>query len=456
MSLEKTKTNPLRSSLESVARGRYLMPVVLALGISAMAVNESTFRHSHSTLSAGIALTDARIQAAKTLQLITAASLYAHAYILSGSPDEAVHYREEVKQIHEVKQKAFDLVAQVDTERTISVASVEALVNEEIRDTDEWVNLVARGQPTAARSDAVSKRSRERRDQLRQEFSTMLMKAAEIQQVARFSLYNALSISRMAVHLLALAAVLSMFMFQRQLRESDRLLIEERALLADRVKERTAELTEMAAHLVHAREDERARLARELHDEMGGLHTSMKLEFARLRRVPNMPDKAPAHLASIEARLNEGITLKRRIIENLRPSALDQLGLMPALEILCRDMESVLEQPVQTELEPVASNKNADLTLYRIAQEALTNIGKYAGSTSVQLHLAQTGSEIRLTVRDDGKGFIPTAVGHGRHGLVGMRMRLESHGGKLAILSAPGQGTTIVATLPAQAASAAA
>jgi signal transduction histidine kinase len=451
MSLPKTKPHPLRSSLETVARGRYLMPVVLALGISAMVVNESAYRHSHSTLSAGIALTDARVQAAKTLQLITAASLYAHAYILSGSPDEAVHYREEVKLMHEVKQKAFDLVAQVDTERTISVASVESLVNEEIQDTDEWVSLVARGQPGAARSDAVSLRSRERRDQIREGFSTMLTKAAQIQQGARFSLYNALSISRLAVHLLALAAVLSMFMFQRQLRESDRLLIEERSLLADRVKERTAELTEMATHLVHAREDERARLARELHDEMGGLYTAMKLEFARLRRVPDMPEKAPAHLASIESRLNEGIALKRRIIENLRPSALDQLGLVPALEILCRDMEQILDQPVQAKLASVASNKNADLTLYRIAQEALTNIGKYAQSSSVQLHLTQTGSEIQLTVRDNGKGFNPSGVRHGRHGLVGMRMRLESHGGKLRIQSTPGQGTTIIATLPAQA-----
>lgn len=427
------------------------MPVVLALGISIMVVNESTYRHSHSTLSAGIALTDARVQATETLQLLTAASLYAHAYILSGSTDEAVHYREVVKQMHAVKQKAFDLIAQVDSAQTISVDTVEALVSEEIRDTDEWVDLVARGQPTTARTDAISTRSRERRDQLREEFALILEKAAEIQQGARFSLYNALSMSRLAVHLLALAAVLSMFVFQRQLRQSDQLLIEERLNLSDRVKERTAELTEMATHLVHAREDERARLAREMHDEMGGLHTSMKLEFARLRRVPNMPANAPELLASIEARLNESIALKRRIIENLRPSALDQLGLMPALEILCSDMESVLGQRVQADLAPVSSSKAADLTLYRIAQEALTNIGKYAGGASVQVRLAQTGSEIQLTVRDNGKGFNPAQIGHGRHGLVGMRMRLESHGGQLSIQSAPGQGTTIVAKLPAQA-----
>ena len=430
------------------------MPVVLALGITAVIVNESTYRHSYKTLSAGIALTDARVQAAETLQLITEASLYAHAYILSGSPDEAVQYREVVKQMHAVKQKAFDLVAEVDLERTISNESIEALVNEEIRDTDDWVSLVASGKPAAARSDAVSNRSRQRRDLLRDEFAQMLQKAADIQVDARFSLYNALSISRLAVHLLALAAVLAMFMFQRQLRQSDQQLIEERLLLADRVKERTAELTEMATHLVHAREDERARLARELHDEMGGLHTAMKLEFARLRRVPNMPEKAPIHLKSIEGRLNEGIALKRRIIENLRPSALEQLGLVPALEILCRDMEEVLGRPVHAELVSVAVSKNAELTLYRIAQETLTNIGKYAQCSVVYLDLSETPSEVRLTVRDDGQGFDPARVAHGRHGLMGMRVRVESHGGRLKVDSAPGKGTTITASVPAQTASA--
>jgi signal transduction histidine kinase len=448
-----TPTRRLRTSLETVARGRYLMPTVVALGVIAMVVNEGAYRHSNKTLTAGIALTDARVQAAQTLQLVTAADLHAHAYILSGAPDEAVAYRETVKAMHQVKQKAFDLVAKVDPGRSISIDLIETLLNEEIKDADAWVSMVAQGQSGAARSDAVSARSRERREKLREEFAQVLNKAAEIQQGARFSLYNALAISRMAVHLLALAAVLGMFLFQRQLRQGDLELAKERLQLSDRVKERTAELTEMTHHLVHAREDERARLARELHDEMGGLYTAMKLEFARLRRVPNMPEKAPSHLAAIESRLNEVIALKRRIIENLRPSALEQLGLVPALENLCHDMSAALGKPVHDELAPVSVDKNAELTLYRITQEALTNIGKYAQSTtSVLVQLAQTGKEVRLSVKDNGHGFDPTAVVSGRHGLIGMRVRVESHGGHLQIDSAPGQGTTIVATLPASSA----
>lgn len=440
----------LRHSFEAVARGRYLMPVVLALGVTTMAVNESTYQHSFGTLTVGIALTDARVQAAETLQLLTDAGLYARSYILSGLPDEAVEYRATVERMQAMKQKAFDLVAQVDPQRQVSVEAVEQLVNEHIRSTDEWVMLVARGETEAALTAAVSSKSQERRDRLREEFALMLKSAASVQQGARFSLYNALSMSRFAVHLLALAAVLSMFMFRRQLRLGDEQLAREQHLLADRVKERTAELTEMASHLVHAREDERAHIARELHDEMGGLLTAMKLDFARLRRLPDMPDKAIERMASIEARLNEGIALKRRIIENLRPSSLEQLGLVPALEILCSDMSASLSRPVYTDLQPVQVGHNAELTLYRIAQESLTNAGKYAHCSQIEVQLKQSGGSVYLRVQDNGRGFHPQQVTHGRHGLVGMRVRVESHGGRLSVKSAPDQGTTIEASLPMQ------
>jgi signal transduction histidine kinase len=256
--------------------------------------------------------------------------------------------------------------------------------------------------------------------------------------------------SRWAVHILAFAAVLGMVLFRRQLRRGDEELAKERLLLADRVRERTAELTEMTGHLVHAREDERARIARELHDEMGGLLTAIKLDFARLRRLPDVPQKAVERMQAIESRLNEGIALKRRIIEHLRPSSLDQLGLVSALEILCGDMAEVLGVPVYADLHEVSVGKNAELTLYRTAQEALTNIGKYAHCRQVQVSMRQRGADAQLVVHDDGRGFEPTQVPHGHHGLVGMRVRLELHGGRLKVESTPGRGTTVSAKLPAK------
>jgi signal transduction histidine kinase len=443
-------TQRLKHSLEAVARGRYVMPMVLVLGIVAMVVNESTYTHSHSTLSNGIALTDARIQAAETLQLITDAGLYTRSYLLAGTDEEAQAYREAVRKMQEVKQKTYDLVAQVNPGGSVSVDEIERLVTEHIADTDRWVGLMARGEREAAMAAAISGESRARREQLRSEFNKLLDNAAQVQQTARFSLYQANAMSRWAVHILAFAAVLGMVLFRRQLRRGDEELAKERLLLADRVRERTAELTEMTGHLVHAREDERARIARELHDEMGGLLTAIKLDFARLRRLPDVPQKALERMQAIESRLNEGIALKRRIIEHLRPSSLDQLGLVPALEILCGDMAEVLGVPVHADLHEVSVGKNAELTLYRTAQEALTNIGKYAHCREVQVSMRQRGADAQLVVSDDGRGFEPTQVPHGHHGLVGMRVRLELHGGRLKVESAPGRGTTLTAELPVE------
>lgn len=425
------------------------MPIVLALGIVAMAVNESTYRHSHRTLTNGIALTDARIQAAQTLQLLTDAGLHARSYLLGGIPKDAQAYRESIRKMQEVKQKTFDLVAKANPGSSVSVEEIERLMAVQIATVDNWVDLMTRGEREAAVAAATNNQNRARREKLREEFEKLLGSAAQEQQTARFSLYQAASISRWAVHILALAAMLGMVLFRRQLQRGDEDLAAERMLLADRVRERTAELTEITGHLVHAREDERARLARELHDEMGGLLTAIKLDLARLRRLPEMPQKALERMQAIESRLNEGIALKRRIIEHLRPSSLDQLGLVPALEILCSDMAEVLGVPVHADLQEVSLGKNEELTLYRAAQEALTNIGKYAQCSEVQMSMRQNGAEAQLTVHDDGRGFEPSQVPHGHHGLIGMRVRLELNGGRLTVNSAPGRGTTVSAVLPA-------
>lgn len=439
-----------RHRFELAARGRYTMPIVIALGVVGMVVNESAYQHSGATLDNDIALTDARVKSAETLQRLTEVGLYARSYILTASPEEAIRYRAAVEELQAVKDSAFALLTREVPEETVSVEPIERLIDEHIRTTESWIAMVARGERAPAIAAAASSASLERRNALRQAFAEVLEQTAAVQQKSRVNLYDALMINRMAVHLLALATMLGLFLFQRQLHRGDQQMLEEGQRLAARVKERTAELSEMATHLVNVREDERAHIARELHDEMGGLLTSMKLDFARLRRQPDLPAKAVERILAIEARLGEGIALKRRIIEDLHPSALSQLGLVQALEILCREMAERLDRPVHAELQDVALDKPAQLALYRIAQESLTNIGKYAGCTEARVRLQAEGPTVRLSVHDNGKGFDPQRVPHGRHGLLGMRVRVESHGGTLRVDSAPGAGTTIVATLPSR------
>ena len=438
----------IQTSLYRVVRGRYLMPVVMGLGLGAMVVNEATYQHSFSTLNRGIALTDARVQSAHALQLLTDAELLARAFVLSGLAQEHDEYQATVARLHKARQGVFDLVASVDTDRTISVSKVQQLIDEALRTSDGWVQLAASGQRQAAMAEASGRAGAALRSRLRKAFDEVLTKAMLIQQGARVSLYDALMLNRLAVHLLALLAAAGLFMYQRQFKSHDLARSSEQTRLAELVQARTSDLTDLAGHLVSAREDERARLARDLHDEMGGLLTAMKLEFARLRRMTDLPAAAAPRIASIEQRLNEGIALKRRIVENLRPSSLEQLGLVAALQMLCADTAQALGVPVQTELAPVALGKDVELTVYRLVQEALTNASKYARCQHISVSLRQQGEQVQVHVADDGQGFHAQRGRPGQHGILGMRFRAESHGGTLHIDSRPGAGTRITAMLP--------
>jgi signal transduction histidine kinase len=235
----------------------------------------------------------------------------------------------------------------------------------------------------------------------------------------------------------------------RQKEEVQRLIQAERDRLEIEVKQRTAQLSELTHHLLTAREDERSRLARNLHDELGALLTSAKLDAARIKS--RLADKAPEALellAHLVGTLNSGIALGRGIIENLRPSALGNLGLVATLEILTREFAEQSGIMVDCALEPVKLNPAAELMAYRLVQEATTNIAKYAHATHVGISLATRDGQVEISVRDNGIGFDSTVAPKSAYGLAGMRFRVETEGGTLTIQSALGAGTQLVARLP--------
>ncbi|MDP2251206.1 MAG: histidine kinase [Hydrogenophaga sp.] len=441
----------IKSSIERVARTRYVMPVVLALAVVAVVVIEGAFQHSRTTLTQGIALTDARLQAGRVLQHLTDAETAARAFLINGQAADQEDYRESILALAEAQSGAFQLIADVDPQRTVSVEALRMAIQSRVTAMEQWMDAAERGQRTQARLMASSDRGRSSYAGLRGEFDLVLQRAASLQQTARVSLFDAIMINRVALHLLVLISVLGLVLFTRQLRYSDEQKARESEHLASQVALRTAELRELAGHLVTTREDERGRMARELHDELGGLFTAMKLELARLRRIPELPAQALERMGGIEQRLNEGIAVKRRIIENLRPSSLDQLGLVSALEVLCQDAASNLGLPVTTRLKPVNLDKECELTVFRLVQESLTNISKYAKARRVWVELEGQGDWVHVSVRDDGCGFHAHTVPARHHGLIGMRVRVESHAGRLAIVSSPGHGTHIRAELPCKA-----
>lgn len=176
--------------------------------------------------------------------------------------------------------------------------------------------------------------------------------------------------------------------------------------------------------------------------------TAAKLVVARLKsHAPADDGNAQKHLAHLDELLGQSIALGRRIIENLRPSSLSTLGLTAALDTLASEWHASSGIDIRTTIEEVDIAPDQELTVYRLVQEALTNISKYAQAKQVKVTLKVLAEQIEIAVTDDGKGFDPEDIAYRARGLAGMRHRLEACGGSLSIHSAPGHGTRIIGVL---------
>jgi two-component system sensor histidine kinase UhpB len=203
-----------------------------------------------------------------------------------------------------------------------------------------------------------------------------------------------------------------------------------------------------ASAALAAQEHERRRLSRELHDEVG-----QTLSAALLVLQPGpaqLPEDVRRHLAEAAEMVREGLQGTRRVAHALRPEVLDELGLLRALANLARRMASAAEldlsMNVPSELPPLP--EEVELAIYRIAQEALTNVVRHAGASRAAVTVRVEGRRLRLTVCDDGRG--PGRLDHdgAGHGIAGMRERALAVGGDLVVGPAPGAGTEVRLTIP--------
>lgn len=219
--------------------------------------------------------------------------------------------------------------------------------------------------------------------------------------------------------------------------------------LTDRLAERTTELARLQGRLVRSEEDERRRLARELHDESAQTFSAARLEIGILSETADTTTRAG--LDRVKSLVDRGIAGIRRVINDLRPALLDDLGLLAAIrsladEIAKRDGIMVrLELPDQ--LPPLSTA--AELSIFRGVQEALINISRHADASTVTIGMLKEGDRLRVTVRDDGRGFptdsdLATFETAGRLGLVGMRERIAALGGTVEVDGADGVTVTIL------------
>ena len=438
---------------------RLAAPLAAALALLLIVTNEAGYRASEQVTAQREAVIEARLAVARLRHDVLRMESAQRGYMLTGRAEYRAPYDLARRQIAESVRAVRALAARDEVQRDALVQLADA-GERKVSELQEVLRLFEQGSPAAAMELFLTDIGREQMERINQLVDDMLRRSEQAYAQVGEQRDRVRRWSRAALVLLVLlclGAVRAAIGLNREraLERAQHLreLAAERDTLEAQVQRRTHELTDLARHLQTVREDERGRLARELHDELGGLLTAAKMDVARVRRrigtaAPESAAELAERVAHLGRTLDAGIALKRRIIEDLRPSTLAHLGLRRTLEILCADFARRAELTVSTTLEDLRLDDERALAVYRVVQEALTNIAKYAQARQVLVLLQAVDGRARVTVRDDGQGFDTTQPRPGRHGLAGMRFRMQSCGGDWSVTSVPGQGTTVQASVP--------
>ncbi|WP_372658202.1 CHASE3 domain-containing protein [Hydrogenophaga sp.] len=438
-----------------VRRSLFVFPLAVAAAIAMVVINEGAYWRSAQALNDLVAIGEARGDILRLQQGVLAAEAGQRGYLLTDRREYLAPYDEALQEIEESFERLNRYYA-ANAEANEVLGRMHRLTDAKLLELAVAIRLYDEGKSAASTDIVLSALNKKQMEVIRGLGNELLDAQALQADGGRDTLHSTLQGRRIGMALLTAISLLALFLY---LRRTDELKLQEQHLkntvqaerdrLEIEVTQRTAQLTELTRHLQTAREDERNRLARNLHDELGALLTSAKLDAARIKsRLAGTAPEAQERLAHLVQTLNQSIALGRSIIEDLRPSTLGNLGLVATLEILTREFAEQSNTPVECTLSPVVLDANAELMVYRLVQEAITNISKYARARHVWVDLAAHDGQVSVSVRDDGVGFNTATPARSAFGLLGMRFRVEAEGGKLLVLSTPGQGTQVLASLP--------
>ena len=438
------------------------LPMAMLAALTLIGINEAGFQRSHDALEhlAHSQTTHASVN--RLLQSMLDAETGNRGYLLTGEESYLEPYEAAVSTVNENLTQLRTLVLG-SAEDLEDFSQLSRQISRKLSEMELSLRLRRKGQEDAwkfVRSTDVGKQNM---DAIRTHARALIARSTQKVGHSQTEISQSLQLSRLGIALVTAVGLLAFYMYLRQsnalqkANEREQVLLEqERARLEGLVRERTASLNELANHLQQVREEERGYLARELHDELGALLTAAKLDVARLKsRIASEAPEVAERLKHLSETLNSVIALKRRIIEDLRPSSLSHLGLTAAIDILVREFSQQAGIEVQSSLDTVDLPDATQLTVYRMVQESLTNIGKYAQASQVLVTVHKHPTHVAVQIRDNGSGFDPAGISRTAHGLVGMRQRVEAAGGRLTVSSRPGEGTVVSAVLPTPAAVAA-
>ncbi|RYX94297.1 MAG: histidine kinase [Comamonadaceae bacterium] len=429
---------------------------------SLIGINELAYDRSVAAMDALSTTEVTRNSLQRLLQDVLDAETGQRGYLLSDDPQYLEPYNAAIADIGQTQDVLRNLfIDKPDEFATLSILS--RTVQQKLTEMDLSLRMKREGKDDAWKFVLTTDLGKEQMDTIRSSASTLIAASQKRRDASYAEIRKSLLAARLGITLVTAVGFVAFALYLRQtaaLKLADQrqqlALQSERDLLGIQVRERTERLAELATHLQEVREDERAHLARELHDELGALLTAAKLDVARIKaRLGNDTIELQQRIQHLVETLNSGIALKRRIIEDLRPSSLSNLGLLPSLEILTREFERRSGLVMSTNLEAVILDEPAQLTVYRLVQESLTNIAKYAQARHVNISLLNYPGHVVVKVQDDGCGFDPLNEKNSGHGLAGMRHRVEALGGRLTIESVPEgmeakagtTGTTVSAVL---------
>ncbi|WPB56580.1 CHASE3 domain-containing protein [Xylophilus sp. GOD-11R] len=431
------------------------LPAAVLAAVVLVGINETGYRRSTEALEEIERAQQTRVELSRLLQQMLDAETGQRGFLLTGDERYLQPYSGATAGLNQTIDRLRNSYLKTP-EEIGKLAELSRNISRKLAEMDLSVRLRKQGNDEAWRFILLTDVGREHMDSIRAQVTQLVESRSQAVDAGQRQVVQALQLARLGIAAVALIGLLAFYMYLRQTRaleiagrQQQEELKRERDRLGDQVRERTASLAELATHLQQVREDERAYLARELHDELGSLLTAAKLDVARIKSKIG-PDNVElqARLQHLTETLNSGIALKRNIIEDLRPSSLSNLGLVAALEILARETGDRNNLSIHCRLEKPPLDDSAQLTVYRMVQEALTNISKYAHAHEVQVRVGVHPTYVLVEIQDDGAGFEKERIDPSTHGLQGMRHRVETAGGRLTITTAPGAGTRVTATLP--------
>jgi len=446
-------------TMTSVARQMVVVALLLATVVSlfvAAQVGQRRLENASARIELGA---ERQAALAAVTQLVRRAESSQRGYILLGNPDYLTPFQEASAGLARALQRLDSAFAAAANPTRGDVQELERLSDTKFAEMRQTIELFGtRGRAAAVqviRTDEGASTMAEIDDLAARIEQLESGEALEVSRSWQVNRWVSVAITSCALFasagLLLLLSRLTLRQLRSKERETEQLTMRQ-GELERLVEQRTEELSELSTHLQTVAEQEKTALSRELHDELGGLLVAARMDLSWLEeRLGSGDPEVGAYFRRVQEALQSGVDIKRRVIESLRPTLLDNLGLVPALswqiaESCARAGLAHVERYPQQEL---TLTSQASIAVFRIVQEALANVLKHARASMVEVAIEIAPPSLLIRVQDDGVGIpLERLRPLQAHGLAAMRHRARGLGGQCQVQRPPGGGTRIEVRLP--------